>query len=49
MYELMVTFDSTRATAVDRGHNKGLNFGNVVAESEDIGTGDTSGGGGCEG
>ena len=32
MYGLMVEFEPTRATLVDRGRNKGLNFGNVVAD-----------------
>ena len=34
MYELMVGFEPTRATPVARGINEGLNFRNVVADSE---------------
>ena len=45
MYGLMVEFDPTRATPVAGGCNEGLNFGNVVADSKDTGTGDTGGGG----
>ena len=37
MYGLMVALDPTRATPVSRGHNEGLNFVNVVAESETAG------------
>ena len=37
-------FEPKRATPVARGRNKGLNFGKVVADSEDPGTGDTGGG-----
>ena len=44
MYGLMVAFETTRATPVARGRNEGLNFGNVVANSEGTGNGDTSGG-----
>ena len=44
MYGLMVGFEPKRATPVARGRNKGLNFGKVVADSEDPGTGDTGGG-----
>ena len=32
MYGLMVAFDPTRATAVSRGQNEGMNFRNVTAE-----------------
>ena len=32
MYGLMVAFETTRATAVSGGRNKGMNFGNVAAE-----------------
>ena len=46
MYELMATFDPTRATPVAGGSNGGLNFGNVVANSKDTGCGDYDGGGG---
>ena len=49
MYSLIVAFEPTRATPVARGRNKGLNFGNVVADSEDPGTGDTGGGDGGAG
>ena len=31
MYGLMVAFKLTRATAVYRGWNKGMNFGNMTA------------------
>ena len=48
MYRLMVAFDPTKATLVDGGRNEGLNFGNVVADSEGIGNGDLGGGGGAE-
>ena len=44
MYRWMVAFEPTRATPVARGRNEGLNFGNVVADSEGTGNGDTSGG-----
>ena len=44
MYGLMVEFDPTIATPVTGGRNEGLNFGNVVADSE--GTGDVDHGGG---
>ena len=43
MYGLMVTFDPTRATAVSGRRNKGLNFGNVVADSKTAGDGDHGG------
>ena len=33
MYGLMVALDPTRETPVARGRNKGLNSGNVVADS----------------
>ena len=46
MHRLMVAFDPTRETPVDRGRNEGLNFGNVVADSERSGDGDHDGGGG---
>ena len=46
MYELMVTFDPTRATAVTGGRNEGLNFGNVVANSKVTGDGYHDGGSG---
>ena len=49
MYGLMVAFEPTRATPVAGGRNKGLNFGNVVTDYEDPGTGDTNGGGGGAG
>ena len=42
----MVAFEPTRATAVSRGHNKCLNFGNVVANSEVTKYGDHGSGGG---
>ena len=45
MYRIVVAFESTRATIVAGGRNKGMNFRNVFADSEDPGTGDTSGGG----
>ena len=47
MYRLMVAFETTRVTPVDSERNKGLNFGNVVADSKDIGIGYTGGGGGA--
>ena len=34
MYGIMVAFEPTRSAAVTRGHNKGLNFGNVATNSE---------------
>ena len=46
MYRLMVTFKPTRATPVVRGRNKGLNFRNVVADSETTGGGDRGSGSG---
>ena len=49
MYGIMVAFEPTRATPLARGRNKGLNFGNVVADSKDPGTGDTVGGDGGAG
>ena len=48
MYELMVKFGTTRATPVSGGCNKGLNFGNVVANSKTTG-GRYHGGGGSIG
>ena len=45
MYGIFVAFEPTRATLVARGRNKGMNFRNVFADSEDPGTGDTSDGG----
>ena len=45
MYRIVVAFEPTRVTLMARGHNKGMNFRNVFADSEDPGTGDTSGGG----
>ena len=45
MYGIVVAFESTRATIVAEGRNKGMNFRNVFADSEDPGTGDTSDGG----
>ena len=44
MYGIVVAFESTRATIVAEGRNKGMNFRNVFADSEDPGTGDTSDG-----
>ena len=41
MYRLMMAFDPTRATPVAGGRNEGMNFRNVVADSEDTGTRDT--------
>ena len=49
MYGLMVVFEPMRATPVARGCNEGMHFGNVVANSEDPGDGNTSGGGGGAG
>ena len=46
MYGLMVEFETTRATLVAGGRNEGLNFGNVVANSEVTGDKDHGGGGG---
>ena len=46
MYRLMLEFEKIRATPVDRGYNAGINFGKVVADSEDPRTEDTGGGGG---
>ena len=46
MYGLMVTFEPMRATLMSRGHNEGLKFGNVVADSETTVDGDHGGGGG---
>ena len=37
MYGIMVVFDPTRATPVSGGRNEGLNFGNMVADSETTG------------
>ena len=45
IYGLIVAFETTRETVVAGGHNGGINFGNVVSESEDTGTGNTGGGG----
>ena len=44
MYGIMVAFEPTRAAPVAGGRNDGLNFGNMVADSKDPGTGDTGGG-----
>ena len=46
MYGIMVAFNTTRETLVAGGPNEGLNFGNVVADSETTGYGDHGGGGG---
>ena len=46
MYGLMVAFDPTRVPPVAGGHNEGLNFSNMVAESETTGDGDHGSGGG---
>ena len=46
MYRLLVALNPTRATLVAGGRNKGLNFGNVVADSEITEDGDHGGGGG---
>ena len=46
MHGLMVAFDPTRATPVSGGRNEGLNFGNVVVNSETTGDGDHGGDGG---
>ena len=45
MYGIMAAFQPTRATLVTGGRNEGLNFGNVVGESEGTGNGDPGGGG----
>ena len=47
MYGLMVVFEPTRATPLARGSNIGLNFGNVVAESEGTANGYPGSGGGA--
>ena len=39
MYGIMVVFNPTRATPVSTGRNKGMNFGNVVANSKTTGDG----------
>ena len=44
MYGLIVAFEPTRATLVTRGRNKGLNFDNVVVDSEGTRGGDHDGG-----
>ena len=44
MYGLMVSFDPIRSTPVVGGRNEGLNFGNVIADSEITGDGDHEGG-----
>ena len=41
----MVAFEPMRETTVSGGRNEGLNFGNVVGESEGTGNGDPGGGG----
>ena len=41
----MVAFEPTRATSVAGGRNKGLNFWNVVADSEGTNDGDHGSGG----
>ena len=46
MYGLIVAFDTTRVTPVAGGRSKGLDFGNVVADSEGTGKGDHGGVGG---
>ena len=46
MYGLMVDLEPTRATPVSRGRNEGLNFRNVVAESETTGDGNHGSSGG---
>ena len=46
MYMLMLAFFPTRATAVARGRNKGLNIGNVVNDSKVTGDRDRGSGGG---
>ena len=46
MYRLMVAINPTRATTVYGGHNEGLNFGNVVADSETVGDRNHGGSGG---
>ena len=46
MYGLMVVLEPTRATPVSRGRTEGLNFGNVVVESETIGDREHGSGGG---
>ena len=43
MYGLMIAFDTKRETLVAGGHNTGLNFVNVVADSKATGTVDTGG------
>ena len=48
MYELMVAFYPTRATPVTGGHNKDLDFGNVVSNSKGTGGGYPGSGGGAE-
>ena len=45
MYGIIVEFEPTRATAVAGGRKKGLNFGNMFANSEGTGDGDHVGGG----
>ena len=41
-----MAFEDMRATPVAGGHNKGLNFGDMVADSEITGDGYCGGGGG---
>ena len=48
MYGLMVMFEPTRATPLAGGRNKGLNFGNMVANSKTTGDRDNGGVGGIE-
>ena len=46
MYGLMVAFYPTRTILVARGRNEGLNFVNVIADSEGTGDRDHGGDGG---
>ena len=47
MYVLMLAFDPTRATPVARGSNEGVNYYNVVADSEGTGNRYPGGDGGA--
>ena len=49
MYGLMVALKLMRVAAVTRGHNEGLNFGNVATYTKAGGSGDFGSGGNSTG
>ena len=49
MYGLMVALKPTRVASVTRGHNEGLNFGNVVTYTKAGGASDFGSGGNSTG